>query len=231
MKIFRSVGAAALALSLCFTGPVQAGLYVEKNLPSGDPPLASGVEPVAQMAYRPDTPLIAEAPAAALDLNDLGFEKKDTEQDLSYQNELNRRSHMLKTHQILGLATGAAMLLTLSSANDSVGEKGDAGKSARDRHALYGITTGALYFTTAAFSLLAPRARTDKKSGRTRIHRALAYIHFPAMLATMYYGITDKHKLDNGQDPSGHKGTAANIAAVSFLSALAVMVIPFGGDK
>lgn len=183
-----------------------------------------------RLTLHPEELQYAQANSSDLNLEDLGFKSQDTTGDASYQKLLNRRTKMLKTHQILGLATGVAMALALSKASGT-GVKGPAGKDAREEHEKFGLATGALYLTTASFAIFAPELPNEKKSGRTKLHRALAYIHFPAMLATAYLGITDKKKLDRGEDASGLKPAAATIAAVSYYTAMAVMIIPFGGGK
>jgi hypothetical protein len=184
----------------------------------------------SRLTLHPDEILLAQADTTPLNMEDLGFKSQDTAGDANYQKLLNRRTKMLKIHQILGIATGLAMALALSEASGT-SPKGAAGKAQREDHEKYGIAAGALYFTTASFAMFAPNLPNQKKSGRTKIHRALAFIHFPAMLATMYLGISDKKKLDRGDDASGLKPAAATIAAVSYFTAMAVMVIPFGGGK
>lgn len=223
--VVRRAVSFVLVGSLVYSPPFFA--FSDESAP-GDPPyqVASAVtNPFTVDA----TQLMAEADSASmLNLEDLGFSKSDTSKDSSYQKLLNRRTKMLKIHQILGLTTGVAMALALSKASGT-GAKGDAGRDAREDHEKYGIATGLLYFTTAGFSIFAPEVPNEKKSGRTKLHIALAFIHFPAMVGTMILGIRDKKKLDRGEDPSGLKASFASTAAVAFYTSLAVMVIPFGG--
>ena len=51
-------------------------------------------------------------------------------------------------------------------------------------HKALGITTGVMYLTTASLAIAAPEGETQKKNkGLTKVHKALAFIHFPAMVA------------------------------------------------
>jgi hypothetical protein len=194
----------------------------------GDPPLLAAAFPQNDLSVSPNSHLMQMAANNQLNVEDLGFSSSETKKDEKYQALLNRRTKMLKIHQLLGLATGVSMALALSKASGS-GAKGEAGKDTREDHEKYGIATGVLYFTTASFSIFAPEAAEGKTSGRTKIHKWLAFVHFPAMVGTMILGIRDKKKLDRGEDASGLKPAFATTAAVAFYTSLAVMVIPFGG--
>lgn len=231
----------SILLCVCLTCPSVVGAAVSGQKDKSDlsllgfaspapPIMANGSVTESRLTYHSDPTLIAQTSGSSLNLEDLGFNKADSQRDDPFQKRLNRRTKMLKAHQIFGLATGVAMALALSKASGT-GTKGDAGKDAREDHEKYGLATGALYLTTASLAVFAPKVPGQKVTGRTKIHKMLAFIHFPAMLATVYLGISDKKKLDRGEDPSGLKPAVATVAAASFYTALAVMVIPFGGDK
>jgi N-acetylglucosamine kinase-like BadF-type ATPase len=223
-SLMKTVFAAVVSLSLVLPSAAFASTDQTQSAPML---LAMGTVVDSPLTFHPD-PSVQYAAADNLNLDELGFNKSDTSQDPKMQKLLNRRTKLLKAHQLFGLATGVAMALALSQASGT-GAKGEAGKAAREDHEKYGLATGALYLTTASLMWAAPKVPGQKLSGRTKLHRALAFIHFPAMLATAYLGITDKKKLDRGDDPSGLKPAAGTIAAVSFYTALAVMVVPFGG--
>jgi hypothetical protein len=93
-----------------------------------------------------------------------------------------------------------------------------------------GFATGAMYFTTAYFSLTAPKPEGMKDIGRVKWHKALAWIHLPAMLLTPYLGYMYKKHEDEGKKHSAlekqHK-TAAGILFGSFALAATLMVIDF----
>lgn len=172
--------------------------------------------------------LRAEETGSSLSLDDLGFSQSQTTGDAKLQETLHRRSKMLKTHQVLGLATTVPMLAALFT-----GEKAGYGepKSKRNFHAAMGMTAGAMYFTTASFAIFAPEGPETKKSaGLTKIHRALAWVHFPAMVLAPFMGYQAKKQLDRGENAHGfakHHASVAGIAAGSFGAAMLVMVFNF----
>lgn len=146
--------------------------------------------------------------------------------DSAAQDTLHKRSKMLKTHQILGLVTAVPMAATLMTASGAA-EGSDA---KRDLHKNMAITTGALYFTTASFSLLAPEVEEKKATGSTKIHKALAWIHFPAMVIAPILGYQAYQQKDRGEEVHGaakHHATVAGVGAAAYFLSMAVMVINF----
>jgi len=225
----------SVLLTFCFilaqsSNPILAAINHTNDSRSsyGDPPLLAAVVPSDRLSVSPSRSVILLAENNQLNLDDLGFSANETKKDEKYQSLLNRRTKMLKVHQMLGLATGVAMALSLSKAGGAGGKTPDS-KDQREDHEKLGIATGVLYFTAAGFSIFAPEVPGAKQSGRTKIHKWLAFVHFPAMVGTMILGISDKKKLDRGEDASGLKPAFASTAAVAFFTSLAVMVIPFGG--
>lgn len=97
-----------------------------------------------------EAPLFAAEPN--LSLSDLGFKKDETKSNLELQLKLEKRTSILKTHQILGLITIlpiAGMILTGEGASKGAG-------NARKLHMGLGIATEARYWTSAAFAIFAP---------------------------------------------------------------------------
>ena len=80
-------------------------------------------------------------------LEDLGLSPSEIKGDLQLQARLDKRTHMLKIHQRLGLITTIPMIATVAT---SFGAGGRA-TSTSDRwaHLALGSVTGDLYFTTA----------------------------------------------------------------------------------
>ena len=105
--------------------------------------------------------------------------------------ELKWRRGMLKTHQVIGYTTLAAMI-----AQGIIGGKlynGD--YSLYKLHKDMGNAVTALYFTGAGLSLFAPPAiQLNKTKGlnSARMHKWLATIHLSAMIATQYYSDRDR---------------------------------------
>jgi hypothetical protein len=173
----------------------------------------------------------SKEPAApgSLSVEDLGFSNTDLLSDPQYQKDLNARSDMLKIHQILGMITVVPMTTTfvlgLSTA-DSVSH----GSTDVGLHAALGLSTVALYGTTACFAIFAPKPKGLKPSGASEIHQILAWIHFPLMIITPLLGDMVADRVANHQ-PIGDLGALHGIAAgtlmASYLASMTVMTINF----
>ena len=160
-----------------------------------------------------------------LSLDDLGFKPTETQSDPTLQLKLEKRTSMLKTHQVLGLITAVPMIAQFFLAN---GVKQSATR--RDIHAGVGIGTTVLYATTASFAIFAPKPAGITDKGTTKIHRALAWVHGPLMIATPILGILAYDQLNAGERVSGVAklhGLAAGLLTVSYLTSLAVMTFNF----
>ena len=168
----------------------------------------------------------AEQPKSKeLKLDDLGFSKEETLANPTLQKDLEKRSSMLKTHQILGLVTLLPMTATvLLSAGAAHGEK------VRTLHMVAGISTTALYVTTASFALLAPKPAGVVDKGSSKIHRILAWIHAPLMVITPVLGALAKDRADSGRPvnfPASLHGAAGVALIATFAASAAVMAFDF----
>jgi hypothetical protein len=177
------------------------------------------------------TLLLFAGPAFAgppdLSLDDLGFTPQQTAGDAQKQILFEKRTRMLKTHQILGLTALAPMTAALiTSGRAGYGNS----KSARNLHAALGSATGALYFSSAYYAWRAPALESAKPSGASKVHRALAFVHFPAMILTPIAAIQAKKQLDRGEEPRGfakqHR-TFATVAAAAYGASMLVLVFNF----
>ncbi len=164
--------------------------------------------------------------ADSISLDDLGFQKTQTESNPELQKTLEKRSSMLKTHQVLALVTAAPMI-----ANYFLGDEAGHSGSTRNAHAWLGATTASLYFTSASFAIFAPKPDGIEDQGNTRIHRALAWVHAPLMIITPILGTMAKNQIE-----SGHRhvtgivdlhGAAATTLLISYLASIAVMSFNF----
>ena len=153
--------------------------------------------PNQQPASNPDnqqTPAKPPQPANEPSLSDLGFSQQQTQADPKMQAMLDKRTHMLKVHQKLGLFTAIPMAATVIT-GPLANAKGKNGQTIRepsttnlDFHAaLGGLTTG-MYFTTAYYAIFAPKIPAVKKRGPIKWHEALAFVHGPGMIATPILG-------------------------------------------
>lgn len=127
-------------------------------------------------------------------LSDLGFTPAQTQADAKLQAMLDRRTHMLKIHQRLGLITTlpmAAAVITgpMAKAKGRNGQTITEPTQANlDFHAALGGATTVLYGATAYYAIFAPKIPGSKRRGAIRLHRALAFIHGPGMIATPILG-------------------------------------------
>ena len=167
----------------------------------------------------------APAPAQqAPSLQDLGFNPQQMQANPKLQARLDKRTHMLKIHQRLGLITAAPMIADLitgpmAKAKGRNGQTITEPTSANiDLHAALGGTTAALYFTTASFAIFAPRIPGVKTRGAIRVHEALAFIHGPGMILTPILGAM---AFKQEQDGEKVHGIASAHGAVAYTTAIA----------
>lgn len=166
----------------------------------------------------------SQVQAQELELKDLGFQDSQVQvspEELKLQKTLETRHSMLKTHEVLGLTTLGFMAATMLTGGSAVGS---------DVHMYLGMTTGALYFTTAYFSFTAPKPASVKDRGNIVWHKRLAWIHFPAMVLAPILGYMYKRNEENDKKSSSLVKQHSAIAGAGFgafaLSA-ALMTIEF----
>ena len=160
-----------------------------------------------------------------LSLDDLGFKKADTQTNPELQLQLEKRTSMLKTHQLFGLIATGPMV-----ANYLLGGSANHSSSVRNIHMGVGIATSALYFTSASFAIFAPKPEGVVDTGNTKIHRWLSYVHFPLMIITPILGGMAKGQRDNGQKVTGiagMHGAAATVLLISYLASIGIMTFSF----
>ncbi len=119
-------------------------------------------------------------------LEDLGITAAESKGSARTQALLDRRSHMLKTHQRLGLITIGPFAAALISSGFAGGRK--TSSTDRDLHAALGSATVGLYLSTAYFAIRAPKIPGTPTRGPIRLHKTLAWIHGPGMILTPILG-------------------------------------------
>ncbi len=158
---------------------------------------------------------------AELSLNDLGFKNDELKVSPEITKTLEVRKDKLAIHQKLGLTTMGLMTATMLMGGTA---------RTKDTHKYLGIATGLMYYTTAYFSLTAPEVDGMKDSGSTKIHKTLAWIHFPLMLAAPILGYIHKKNVEDGKTSNGlvknHGGIGSAAYATFMLSGL-VMYFDF----
>lgn len=124
------------------------------------------------------------------------------------------RSHKLEHHKKMGHITLGLMTATFASAvwakhevdnarasRGGLARPGDASKY----HLHMGLAAASLisYFTTAYFSLSAPKPDNYPESPARAWHKGLAWIHGPAMILAPILGFLAFKDIHDGGDPSG----------------------------
>jgi hypothetical protein len=151
--------------------------------------------------------------AAPPTLGDLGFPTEQSQGNAQEQARLDKRSHMLKMHQRLGLITLAPLLATLITSNGAAGKK--SGASGRELHGALGGVTAGMYFTTAYFAIRAPTVPGTKTRGPIVLHKALAFIHGPGMVLTPILGAMVYAQRNRGEKVHGIASAHSAVAAVT----------------
>jgi hypothetical protein len=191
-KMLRQKGIAfccvlASAPLLCVALTAQSAAVTQPNAPARAqvPPsdsrdLPSAPEPNGSVAETGGTDQDAAScqnqqdqkkPDNAPSLGDLGFTPEQTQANARLQATLNKRTHMLKVHQTLGLITTIPMAATLITGPQAKA-KGENGQTIKepttanlDFHIALGGLTTAMYFTTAYYSTFAPKIPGVKRKG------------------------------------------------------------------
>jgi len=175
------------------------------------------------------------APSTQPSLEDLGFSTQQTQGNAQLQATLEKRTRMLRIHQKLGLITlipMAAAVITgpMAKAKGKNGEVIHEPTDANlDFHAALGGLTTAMYFTTAYFSMFAPRIPNNPKHGGIRWHEALAFVHAPGMVLTPVLGIMAYNQENSGEKAHGiaaQHGTVAYITTIAYGASIVAVSWP-----
>lgn len=166
--------------------------------------------------------------AAAPTLADLGITPQQTTGTLQDQERLNKRSHMLMLHQRFGLIAAAPMIATVFTGIGAGGRS----TSTSDRwlHMALGSATGDLYFMSAYYAIRAPKIPGTKPHGHIRLHRALAWIHGPGMIATPILGAIAFDQKSKGEHVHGiaqAHGPVAIVTAAAYGAAILSVSLKF----
>ena len=232
----------------------SAGLYNLMNLSPGDYDVSTSAdgfgEKVAKVTLtagakqtvnvslatsqaQPQTPTsnLPNAPSSsktAPSIQDLGFPADQTQGNAKEQALLDKRTHMLKIHQRLGLIAAIPLIAAVAT---SVGAGGrSTSNTDRTVHMVLGAAASDLYFTSAYFAIRAPRVPGTKTRGPIRVHKALAWIHGPGMILTPILGAMAYSQESKGQKVHGiaaAHGPVAIVTAGAFGAALLSVSLKF----
>jgi hypothetical protein len=146
-------------------------------------------------------------------LEDLGFSASQTQADAQRQALLDKRTHMLKVHQRLGLIAAIPITASVITSLNAGGK--DTSKASRDLHAALGGLAGDLYFMSAYYAIRAPRIPGTPTRGPIRFHKAMAWIHGPGMIATPILGIIAFDQKSKGEKVHGLGAAHLPVAIVT----------------
>ncbi len=204
---------------------MKATLTMLKNITAFTMAVVLSIPSIAAAQSTPPNAAPTATPSAApssapsgdastgISLDELGFGKDQEQGNAEDQAILDKRSHMLKIHQILGLINTGPMLATLYTAPG-----GKSNARARDLHAYMGITTVSLYAATAYFAIRAPKPKGTKDKGPIRVHKALAWVHGIGMIVTPILGTMALNQRNNNEQVHGIASAHGAFAAITALS-------------
>ena len=229
-----------------------AGVYKAENLVAGDyeitatsdglaagptkVTLAAGGHQTADLALSKNVTSgagenLPNAPSSSQtqpSLSDLGFPTSQTQGNAQEQALLDKRSHMLKMHQRMGLITAGPLLATVILGSQAGGKS--TSSTTRDVHAALGSATAGLYFTTAYYAIFAPKPKGTETRGPIKVHKALALIHGPGMVLTPILGAIAFDQKSKGEKVHGiasAHGPVAYTTAIAYGAAMLAVSVKF----
>ena len=230
-SVVRTSGFAGLACGslLLFATPLVSqtpgSLPPPSQLTSGALSLPDAPQPQDQQT-KPD-PQGPPPASGAPTLGDLGITPTQAYGDDRTQALLDKRSHMLKVHQRLGLITALPILAACISGAGAVPDRGSYGSTtSRDVHVgIAGLAIG-MYGATAYYAAAAPRVGSTPARGGIKLHKYLIYIHAPGMVLTPILGAMAFNQANSGEKVHGiasaHQAVAVTTAITYGASILAV---------
>jgi hypothetical protein len=192
--------------------------------------LASATSPRLLLVQASSSSSDAQPPSSGPTLGDLGLSPDQTRGDTRQQTLLDRRTHMLKVHQRLGLIT---VLPVAAACISSIGAPPDHGQygntTSRDIHVGLGGLAVAMYGATAYYAIRAPKASNEPARGGIKLHKYLIYLHAPGMVLTPILGAMAYNQINSGQKVHGiasAHGAVASVTAVSYGAAILAVTWP-----
>ncbi|MGC2447938.1 MAG: carboxypeptidase-like regulatory domain-containing protein [Candidatus Sulfotelmatobacter sp.] len=193
--------------------------------------LTAGSAPSLNLSLGQQEGKLPNAPSASKtepSLEDLGFSAAESQSNARQQALLDKRTHMLKIHQRMGLITTIPLVATVILGTGAGGKS--EGTATRDLHVALGAVTGDLYGITAYYAIRAPRIKGTEKRGPIRFHEAMAWIHGPGMILTPILGAIAFSQKNNGEKVHGiasAHGPVAIVTAGAFGAALLSVSVKF----
>ena len=204
---FEAAGFKTLEISF---GPIHRAdtTVLDEKLVSGE-----SVAPEPTPAPQQNLPNAPTSNSSAPSLSDLGLTPEQTQGDPHEQVLLDKRTHMLKIHQRMGLITTIPLIATVATSLGAGGK--NTSSASRDLHTALGGVAGDLYFITAYYAIRAPRVPGTETRGPIRFHKAMAWIHGPGMILTPILGIMAFDEKNKGEKVHGIASAHAPVAIVT----------------
>jgi len=204
---FEAAGFKTLEISF---GPIHRAdtTVLDEKLVSGE-----SVAPEPTPAQQQNLPNAPTSNSSAPSLSDLGLTPEQTQGDPHEQALLDKRTHMLKIHQRMGLITTIPLIATVATSLGAGGK--NTSTASRDLHTALGGVAGDLYFITAYYAIRAPRVPGTETRGPIRFHKAMAWIHGPGMILTPILGIMAFDEKNKGEKVHGIASAHAPVAIVT----------------
>jgi hypothetical protein len=202
-----------VVLSLCL---LMAPLPLLAQASNNSPAVAPQNQTTASPSQNKPAEQLANAPSSttsAPSLTDLGFPPEATQSNAKEQALLDKRTHMLKVHQRMGLITTIPMMAAIFSSAGAAGKGSD--PTGRDLHLALGAVAGDLYFITAYYAIRAPKPPGTETRGPIRFHKAMAWIHGPGMILTPILGAMAYDQKNNGEKVHGIASAHVPVAIVT----------------
>jgi hypothetical protein len=151
--------------------------------------------------------------STAPSLQDLGLSPEQAQGNAQEQARLDKREHMLKIHQRLGMIAAVPMIASIATSLGAAGRNST--ETGRLVHLALGSATGDLYFTSAYFAIRAPKIHGTPTRGPIRAHKILALIHGPGMVLTPILGAMAYSQEASGQRVHGIARAHSVVAIVT----------------
>jgi hypothetical protein len=158
-------------------------------------------------------PTAPSSSGAAPSLMDLGFPAEANLGNAKMQALLDKRTHMLKIHQRLGLITTIPLVAAIFSSAGASGH--NSSSTGRDVHLALGAVAGDLYGITAYYAIRAPKPPGTETRGPIKFHKAMAWIHGPGMILTPILGAMAYSQKNNGEKVHGIASAHMPVAIVT----------------